>query len=106
MSLIECDETNQTILSCYACFFFIFLSFILFSAFFLSSKICYFRFLSDLNEKSRFDLVLIFVKIKIISPPETITDTMRQTIYITKGVAYDNTSSVTINFYNEFFDVL
>ena len=30
---------------------------------------------------------------------------MGQTIRVAKGLAYDSTSSVTINVYNEFFDV-
>ena len=57
------------------------------------------------NEKSKFDLVHVFVKIKSISSPETITDTMGQILSVMKGLAYDNTSSVTINIFNESCDV-
>ena len=53
----------------------------------------------------KFDLVHVIVKIKSNSSSETIADAMGQIICATKGLAYDNTSSVTINFYNEFFDV-
>ena len=73
----------------------------LFSAIILSSKTNYLHFVSALNEKTKLDFI---VKIKIISPPEKITDAV-QTIRVTKGLAYDKTSSVTINFYNEFCDV-
>ena len=55
-----------------------------------------------MNEKSKFDLVHVIVKIKITSPPETITGAIRKAILVGKGLAYDNTSSVIINFYNEF----
>ena len=58
-----------------------------------------------LNEKSKFDLVHVFVKIKSFSLPETITDTMGQILSVMKGLAYDNTSSVTINIFNESCDV-
>ena len=51
-------------------------------------------------------MVHVNVNIKSISPPETITDAMGQTIHVTKGLAYDNISSVKINFYDEFSDVL
>ena len=81
--------------------FIAFLFFILFSAIILSSKTNYFHFVSTLNEKTKLDFI---VKIKIISQPETITDAV-QTIRVTKGLAYDKTSSVTINFCNEFCDV-
>ena len=84
--------------------FFVFL-FILFSAFILSSKRCYFHFPSALHEKSQFDLVYAIVKIKSIAPPETITDAMGQTIRVMKRLAYNNISSVTIYFFNEFCDV-
>ena len=57
-----------------------------------------------LNEKSKFDLVHVIVKIKSISSPEKITDTMGQILSVMKGLAYDNTSSVTINIYNESCD--
>ena len=103
MSLSECDETNQYIKSCYECFFFVFLFF--FSVFILSTKICYFYFPGALNEKSKFRLVHVIVSIEIMLPPETITDAMEQTISVTKGLAYGNTSSVTINFNNEFCEV-
>ena len=53
MSLSECGETKHSIQPYFACFFFVFLFFILFSVFFLSSKICYFHFRSALNEKPR-----------------------------------------------------
>lgn len=53
MSLSECGETNHPIQPYFASFFFVFLFFILFSVFFLSSKICYLHFRSALNEKSR-----------------------------------------------------
>ena len=55
-----------------------------------------------MNEKSKFDSVHVIVKIKITSPPETITGAIRKAILVAKGLAYDNTSSVIINFYNEF----
>ena len=80
--------------------FFVFFFFFFFSAFILFSKICYFHFPSALNEKLKFDLVHVIVKIKSNSPPQTIADAMGQIIRATKGIAYDNTSSVTINFYN------
>ena len=79
--------------------------FVLFSAFILFSKICYFHFPSALNEKSKFVLVHVIVKFKSISPPEIITDAIGQIIHVTKGLVYNNTSTVTINFYNEFGDV-
>ena len=72
--------------------------FILFSAFILSLKICYFHFPSALNEKSKFDLVHVIVKIKSILPPETIIDAMGQTIRVMKDLPYNNISLVTVNF--------
>ena len=63
------------------CLFLFCFSVILFSDFLLSSKICYFHFPRTLNEKSRFDLRHVIVKIKSISPPETITDAMGQIIW-------------------------
>ena len=44
-------------------------------------------------------------KSKGISTTETITDSMSETKGVTKGLAYDNRSSLTIHLYNEFFDV-
>ena len=44
-------------------------------------------------------------KSKGISTTEATTDSMRETIAVTKGLAYDNRSSVTIHLYDEFFDV-
>ena len=63
------------------CLFLFCFSVILFSDFLLSSKICYFHFPRTFNEKSRFDLRHVIVKIKSISPPETITDAMGQIIW-------------------------
>ena len=84
---------------------FLFCFSVFFSVFILSTKICYFYFPGALNEKSKFRLVHVIVSIEIMLPPETITDAMEQTISVTKGLAYGNTSSVTINFNNEFCEV-
>ena len=45
-------------------------------------------------------------KSKDISTAEATTNSMRETIGATKGLAYDNRPSVTIHLYDEFFDVL
>ena len=97
MSTSECDEKSQLIQSCYTCFIFVFLFFILFPAFSLSSKI-FFHFLTVLNKRSKSHLLHAIVKIKSILPPETI-------IRVTKVLAYANTSSVTTNFHNELCDL-
>ena len=81
------------------------LFFCFFSVFILSSKICYFHFPGALHEKSKSGLVHVIVSIEIILPPETITDAMGETISVRKGLAYGNTSSVMINFNNEFCEV-
>ena len=103
MSLSDCDEAKQPIQSCYACFLFVFLFFFnyIFSLYFFLKDMI-FSFSQALNEKSKFDSVHVIVKIKITSPPETITGAIRKAILVGKGLAYDNTSSVIINFYNEF----
>ena len=63
---------------------------VLFSAFILFSKTCHFPFPSALNEKLKFDLVHVIVKIKGTSLPETIADAMGQIIRVTKGLANFN----------------
>ena len=46
------------------------------------------------------------MKVTIISPTETVTDTLGQTIYATKVLAYDNADSIGINAYGELSNML
>lgn len=59
-----------------------------------------------MNEKSKYDIANVIVKVKIISPTETVTDTLGQTIYATKELADDNADSISINVYGELSNIL
>ena len=63
------------------------------------------HFLRALNKKSTFDLVNVIVKVRNISPAGTIADAIEQTLHITKASAFDNTSSIRINFYHDLAEV-
>ena len=79
MSLSECDKTNQSIQSCYVFFFFSCFLFYFLPLFFSQEK-----YFFTLNEKWKFDLVQIILKIKTISPLDTITSA-RGKQYLLRG---------------------